>query len=163
MERVFADAVCGEVESAIGVSVPRELFILQDINFPTSILDSSLAAVTTKQSNVVAAIQQQSAVIAATTDALVSSIDAQTNYTLAVAAVNANTTVAASNSYASQRELAAQNVGIMNVARLLNLSTRSGSGDTDVVLKFVQIMSLFDTNDAKLIVGGAASNLLVNA
>jgi SPFH domain / Band 7 family len=141
VEMLFANSVMKVCTESLFVDVPLDLFRLQYITIPDSILQLSLHSAFASQNNELLTLLQQVSVLQAETRRLVAVIEAQTNQTINFAANTASQIVAYSQSFAEQVQIKARGDGIYIMLNALGLQC-----NTTQKLEIINALALIDNS-----------------
>lgn len=147
IQEKFSREVHRQLTSSIKIDIPSLFFRLLDIDFPQTVVSSSLTSAIELQNNQIQFYKQQVAIIEADTNNLVAAILIQTNMTLSYANIQAKQIIANSISQADGIVAAARGQGISYTLHVLNITTP--------VLRdeFIKLISILDGINPKVLSG----------
>jgi len=157
IQGIFALAVSSQVSSEVAVEVPMDQFMLLDVVFPDSVLESSLASALQQQTNQINGLTQQVVVIESDTARLVAEINAETNLTLAYALTQSGQIVANSVSRANAMVTQARGDGIESALAMLGVTNSSIKTD------FIRLSSILDNGNSRILSGPIGSVYLASS
>jgi regulator of protease activity HflC (stomatin/prohibitin superfamily) len=144
IELVFAHAVSNELNSKLYISAPIELFRIGEIQFPDSVLETSLESAISIQNNELLKSSQAVALIKAETQKLVTEIDVSTTLLLSYATNEASRIIQAANSYANQVTIKTRGTAINALLQSLNFTS------SNQTMKIIEKFALLDNADSVL-------------
>ncbi|XWV24774.1 hypothetical protein QJ856_gp1009 [Tupanvirus deep ocean] len=143
----FSLEVHRQLRNSIGVDIPALYFRLLDIQFPPTVVSSSLVSAIELQNNQIKNFEQQVAIIVADTNNMIAQIHTQANLTLATAKIQANELITNSKSSADAIISSARGKGIESILQLLNITTPNLRNE------FVKLVSILDGSEPKILSG----------
>lgn len=147
IQDTFSQEVHSQLTTLLGIDISSLYFRLLHIDFPESVIESSLLSAIELQNNKIKNLQQEVAIIEADTKQIIANINAQTNATVEFANIGAQQIVDNSLSEANKIITAARGEGIKLTLDIIGITSPV------LIDEFIKLVSILDSDNPKILSG----------